>query len=630
MTQDTAQRGRSKRIEHYALIGDCETAALVGIDGSIDWLCCPRFDSAACFAALLGTPDNGRWTIAPEGPVQRVTRRYLPGTLVLETRFETKAGIAVVTDFMPPRGECSDVVRIVSAEAGEVAMRMSLAIRFGYGRDIPWVTSLPDGTLRAIAGPDMTVLRTPIPLRGENKHTVATFSVRPGDAIPFVFTYRPSHEAMPDAVDPQAALADTVGFWREWSGRDRNGTPGYTAGMPAHWREAVERSLIVLKALTYAPTGGIVAAATTSLPEWIGGTRNWDYRYCWLRDGAVTLLALINSGYLDEARAWRDWLVRAMAGSVEQMQIMYGLGGERRLEEWEVPWLDGFEGSRPVRIGNAASGQVQLDVYGEVMSVLHVARVGGIPDANDAWSMQKAMLEQLETLWQQPDSGLWEGRGPPRHFTFSKIMAWVAFDRCIKSAEMFDVDQAPIERWRAIRDDIHDDICRKGFDPELGSFVQSYGSRSLDASLLLLPAFGFLPPDDPRVRGTIEAIERGLMVGGLVQRYDTQDGSDGLPPGEGTFLACSFWLANALAAIGRVDDACALFERLLTLRNDVGLLAEEYDPVAGRQLGNVPQAFSHVAVISVALTLSTLMASRPDPNGTALESSPTGTPVRST
>ncbi len=595
-----------RRIEDYALIGDCETAALVGRDGSIDWLCWPRFDSQACFAALLGTAEHGRWLMAPADDEAYSTRRYRPGTLILKTRFETETGSVLLVDFMPPRGACSDVVRLVIGERGTVPMRMELALRFDYGSVVPWVSRLDDGSLRAVAGPDMVALRTPSELRGESMKTISEFSASAGETVPFVLTYRASHLTVPDPIDPMAALADTEAFWSEWSGRYQ---PAATAGnipLPDHWREAAERSMITLKALTYAPTGGIVAAATTSLPEWIGGTRNWDYRFCWLRDSALTLFALMTGGYLDEARAWRDWLVRAMAGSADQMQIMYGLAGERRLEEWEVDWLPGFEGSRPVRIGNAATSQVQLDVYGEVMSLLHEARLGGLPETDQAWSIQKGMLERLETLWREPDFGIWEVRGPARHFTFSKMMAWVAFDRSIKSSEMFGLDECPIERWRAVRDEIHADICAKGFDPEVGAFTQCYDARDLDASLLLLPLFGFLPDGDPRLRSTVEAIERDLVVDGLVRRYHTSDVDDGLPPGEGAFLACSFWLAGAFLQLGRVDDARALFERLLALRNDVGLLAEEYDPVGRRQLGNFPQAFSHVALVNVAQRLAAI------------------------
>ncbi|WP_375461180.1 glycoside hydrolase family 15 protein [uncultured Enterovirga sp.] len=592
------------RIEDFALIGDCETAALVGRDGSIDWLCWPRFDSPACFSALLGTPDHGRWKIAPEDVSARMSRRYRPHTLILETRFETDAGAVTLVDFMPPRGTNSDVVRLVVGERGSVAMRMELVLRFGYGADIPWVSRAEDGAVRAIAGPDMVVLRSPVELRGEDMRTVAEFTVEAGQTIPFVLTHGLSHLPIPTAIDFEVALTETESFWTEWAGRYRPAALDGDVRMPKPWAEAVERSLITLKALTYAPTGGIVAAATTSLPEWIGGGRNWDYRYCWLRDSAMTLFALMNAGYMDEAEAWRDWLVRAVAGGSDRMQIMYGLAGERRLEEWEIDWLPGFAGSKPVRIGNGAHGQLQLDVYGEVMSLLHEARVGGLPESSQAWSMQKGMLKALETLWREPDEGIWEVRGASRHFTFSKIMAWTAFDRCIRSAEEFGLDECPIEHWKSIRDEIHRDVCARGFDLEVGAYVQAYGETALDASLLLLPRVGFLPPDDPRIRSTIEAIERDLVVDGLVRRYHTSEGADGLHGPEGAFLACSFWLADALISIGRVSDAEALFERLLALRSDVGLLAEEYDPKAGRQLGNTPQAFSHVALVNTAHRLA--------------------------
>ena len=594
-------------IEDYGLIGDCETAALVGRDGSIDWLCWPRFDSAACFAALLGTPEHGRWQIAPAGD-RKASRRYRPSTLILETRFETDSGAALVIDFMPPRGTCSDVVRIVVGERGSVQMRSDMTLRFDYGHTIPWVSRVGDNLLRAIAGPDMVVLSTPAETHGENMHTISEFTVKAGERIPFVLTYQPSHLPIPDAVDPEQALADTEAFWTEWAGRYRPSALDGSKPVPAHWHEAGERSLITLKALTYAPTGGIVAAATTSLPEWIGGGRNWDYRFCWLRDSAITLFALMDAGYFDEAQAWRDWLVRAMAGSPDQMQIMYGIAGERRLDEYEVPWLPGYEGSKPVRIGNEASEQVQLDVYGEVMSLLHQARMGGIPESAQAWSMQKGMLEHLESVWQKPDSGLWEMRGPPQHFTFSKVMAWVAFDRAIKSAQEFGLDEAPVDRWCAIRTEIHADVLAHGFDETIGSFTQVYGDPALDASLLLLPILGFLPDDDPRIRSTIEAIERDLTVDGLVRRYLTHQVDDGVAGTEGAFLACSFWLVGALTCIGRLDDAKAFFERLLALRNDLGLLAEEYDPVGRRQLGNFPQAFSHVALVNTGHRLAEAMA----------------------
>ncbi len=598
------------RIEDFALIGDCETAALVGRDGSIDWLCWPRFDSDACFAALLGHPENGRWRISPESDEMRTTRRYRPGTLILETRFETPDGAVLLTDFMPPRGVASDVVRIVTGEAGAVPLRMSLTLRFGYGRVVPWVTRMEDGALRAIAGPDMTVMRTPVEFRGENRSTVAEFTVRPGDTIPFVLSYGPSNLPVPDPIDPFAALADTQNFWSEWSARSTHAVSG--GPVPDSWTEAISRSLITLKALTYGPTGGMVAAPTTSLPEKIGGPRNWDYRYCWLRDSSATLLAFLRSGYVEEATAWRDWLVRAMAGSIDQMQIMYGVAGERRLFEWEVEWLPGFAGSAPVRIGNGAHSQLQLDVYGEVMGLMHQSRLGGIPESREAWALQRTMLENLAERWREPDAGIWEVRSEPEHFTFSKVMAWLAFDSCIQSSEEFGLDESPLDQWRAIRDEIHDSVCRDGFDPEIGSFTRTYGSPDLDASLLLLPTLGFLPPDDPRITGTIRAIERDLVVEGLVLRYRTADVADGLPPGEGAFLACSFWLVGAYVMLGRVDEARELFDRLLALRNDVGLLAEEYDPRERRQLGNMPQAFSHLALVHAGHSLIGALTGKAD------------------
>jgi GH15 family glucan-1,4-alpha-glucosidase len=582
------------RIEDYALIGDCETAALVGRDGSIDWLCWPRFDSGACFAALLGGPEHGRWLLAPRDGEAAATRRYLPGTLVLETEFSTRDGAVAVIDFMPPRTTVSDLVRIVVGRRGRVAMRTELILRFDYGSAVPWVSRLDDGALRAIAGPDMTLLRTPAPLHGEGLTTRGEFVVGEGDALPFTLTYAPSHQPAPGAIDPLAALPETEAFWREWSGRCDEAGP---------WTEAVQRSLVTLKALTYRPTGGIVAAPTTSLPEKLGGPRNWDYRFCWLRDATLTLLALMDAGYREEARAWRDWLLRAVAGSPDQLQIMYGLAGERRLTEREVPWLPGYEGSRPVRVGNAAYGQLQLDVFGEMMDALHHARGLGMPGDGAGWALARELLAHLERVWREPDEGIWEVRGGRRHFTYSKVMAWVAFDRAVRSAEAFGLD-GPVDRWRGLRDEIHAEVCEKGFDPGLGSFVQAYDSRALDASLLLLPEVGFLPPDDPRIVGTVAAIERRLVVDGLVLRYDTAEVSDGLPAGEGAFLACSFWLADAYVLMGRVEEARALFERLLALRNDVGLLAEEYDPHAGRQLGNFPQAFSHVGLVNTALNLS--------------------------
>ncbi|HZM36237.1 MAG TPA: glycoside hydrolase family 15 protein [Burkholderiales bacterium] len=583
------------RIEHYALIGDCETAALVARDGSIDWLCWPRFDSGACFAALLGTPEHGRWRLSPKSRF-RTSRAYRPDTLILETLFETAQGAVRLTDFMPVRNGASDLVRIVEGVRGRVAMEMELILRFDYGSSVPWVTRLEEGNgIRAVAGPDKVKLYSPVPLEGEDLHTVARFEVGEGDRLAFTLEYIPSHLHPPVEPDPETALAETERFWRDWISRCTFG---------GEWKEAVCRSLITLKALTYAPTGGIVAAPTTSLPESIGGVRNWDYRYCWLRDATLTLLALMDAGYRDEAAAWRDWLVRAVAGSPAQMQIMYGIAGERRLPELELDWLPGYEGSKPVRTGNAAAPQLQLDVYGEVMDVLHQAHKVGLRVHEPAWDMQRALLEHVERVWEKPDEGIWEVRGRPRHFTYSKVMCWVAFDRAIKGVETWGLP-GPVERWRELRARIHADVCARGFRKSKGTFVQSYGSTELDASLLLIPMTGFLPCDDPRVVATVEAIRKELTVGGLVKRYRTRRGLDGLPPGEGVFLACSFWLVDVLCMQERLAEARALFERLLALRNDVGLLAEEYDPHAKRHLGNFPQAFSHVGLISSAMGLST-------------------------
>ncbi|MCW5747287.1 MAG: glycoside hydrolase family 15 protein [Alphaproteobacteria bacterium] len=582
------------RIEDYALIGDGETAALVGRDGSIDWLCLPRFDSDACFAALLGTPEHGRWLMAPTRPA-RIERHYRDDTLILETRFTTETGRVAVIDFMTPRDPQATLIRMVVGEAGEVAMRTELVLRFGYGATVPWVTRTEDGALRAIAGPDMVLLRTPVALRGEDFHTVGDFVVRAGESVPFVLTHGASHLPAPaPPTDPRAALAATESFWHEWTSRCE------PAG---RWTGAVKRSLMILKALIYEPTGGIVAAPTTSLPEHLGGTRNWDYRFCWLRDATLTLLALMSAGYYAEAQAWREWLLRAIAGAPQQAQIMYGVAGERRLTETELGWLPGYEGSAPVRIGNAASGQLQLDVYGEVMDALHQARRGRLDSSEAAWAAQRALIDHLATIWDTPDMGLWEVRGKPQHFTHSKVMAWVAFDRAIKGAEAFGLD-GPLDQWRRIARTIHDEVCANGFDPQLGSFVRAYGSRQLDASLLLLPAVGFLPPSDPRIRGTVAAIERQLLVDGFVRRYDTTTADDGLPPGEGAFLACSFWLADAYVLMDRQDDARRLFERLLAVRNDVGLLAEEYDVARQRLVGNFPQAFSHIALVNTAYNLT--------------------------
>jgi GH15 family glucan-1,4-alpha-glucosidase len=583
----------ASQIEDYALLGDRDSAALVARNGSIDWLCLPRFDSPACFAALLGTPENGRWKIAPIGAVRQIRRRYRDGTLVLETDVETETGTVTVIDAMHCRGIASDLVRLVVGRTGSVAMRMHLVIRFDYGLIVPWVQRFEDG-VTAIAGPDLLVMRTPVALRGKNFTTRADFVVAAGQEVPFVLSWSPSHLPVPEAVDAAQVIADTTKSWQTWSAQCRYRGP---------WAEAVNRSLVTLRALSYAPTGGIVAAATTSLPEQLGGQRNWDYRYCWLRDATFTLQALIESGYIEGAQAWRDWLLRAIAGKPSQIQIMYGLGGERQLNEWDLPWLPGYEGAAPVRVGNAASNQRQLDLFGEVMDVLYQAVKAGLAASDDAWQLQRSLITHLETIWDQPDDGIWEVRGGPRHFTHSKVMCWVALDRAVRMAEENGLD-GPLDRWRRVRQQIHDDVCAHGFDPERGSFVQAYGSKQLDASLLLLPLVGFLPPDDPRVRGTVEAIERELLVDGFVQRYDTTQGVDGLPPGEGAFLACSFWLADNFVLLGRHDDARDLFERLLALRNDVGLLAEEYDPRAGRQVGNFPQAFSHVAIVNTAHNLT--------------------------
>jgi GH15 family glucan-1,4-alpha-glucosidase len=584
-----------RRIEDYALIGDCGSAALVGRDGSIDWLCLPRFDSGACFAALLGEPRHGRWLIAPVEPAARVERRYLDGSLILATMFETAEGAVELVDFMRPRRRLPQLVRLVRGMRGRVAMSTEFILRFDYGAVVPWVERLPEGGVTAIGGPERVVLRTPAPLRGEDLKTVGEFTVGAGETIPFVLSYGPSHQPLPPPVDPARALHDAEGFWRRWSDRCASAGP---------WTEVVKRSLVVLKGLTYAQTGGIVAAPTTSLPEQLGGVRNWDYRYCWLRDATFTLLALMHAGYYEEARTWRDWLFRAVAGSPDQLQIMYGLGGERRLTEWEVPWLPGFEGSRPVRIGNAAVNQTQLDIYGEILDALYHAHSHGLPPNQHGDAIGRVVLRHLAKTWDQPDEGIWEVRGPPQHFTHSKVMVWVAFDRMVRMLEQRGSTGRALPRWRQLRDRIHEDVCSKAFDPDIGSFVQAYGSKALDASLLLLPLVGFLPPTDPRITGTLKAIERRLVVDGFVLRYDTGEVVDGLPPGEGAFLACSFWLADNFILQGRITEARELFERLVALCNDVGLLAEEYDPRLGRQLGNFPQAFSHVALVNTAFNLT--------------------------
>lgn len=585
----------AQRIEDYALIGDCETAALVGRNGSIDWLCWPAFDSDACFAAILGTHKNGRWLIAPSEGATSISRRYLGNTLILETRFETKSGTVALIDFMPLRGKASDIVRLVRGIRGTVKMRMELVIRFGFGADIPWVRRI-DHSLMAIAGQDMTVLRTPVETRGEDLTTVSDFEVKEGETVPFVLTYGPSHLAPPAPIDAELALQETEKFWKDWCGHcTRDGD----------YQDLVLRSLITLKALTFAPTGGIVAAPTTSLPEKLGGSRNWDYRFCWLRDATFTLLALMNSGYTEEALAWHNWLLRAAAGSPANMQIMYGIWGQRRLLEWEAGWLDGYEGAQPVRVGNAAHAQLQLDVYGELIDAFHQSRMARLKlDDETTWALECAVLNHLAEVWDRPDHGIWERRGQPKHYVFSKVMTWVAFDRGIKSAETFGF-KAPLLHWRALREAIHRDVCNRGFDAEENSFVESYGSKMLDASVLLLPAVGFLPADDPRIRGTIAAAEKCLMRDGFVLRHDPRELPPDQPPLEGAFLACTLWLADAHVLSGDLDKAQVLLDRVVGIANDVGLLAEEYDSVARRQTGNFPQALTHIALINTAHNLST-------------------------
>jgi GH15 family glucan-1,4-alpha-glucosidase len=587
------------RIEDYALLGDLQTAALVDRNGSIDWLCFPRFDSGACFAALLGDPDCGRWLLAPSTSATSA-RRYLHDTLVLETTWTTEDGsVARVLDFMPPRGKAPDIVRIVEGVKGRVHFRSELTIRLDYGRIVPWVRKRTheDDTRVALAGPDALCFRTHAPTRGEGLSTISELAVDEGERVPFVLTWFPSHKEVPEAIDAEHALADTEAFWREWS-------EACPLDLPADWAPLVRRSLIVLKALTYDPTGGIVAAPTTSLPEWIGSVRNWDYRYCWLRDATLTLLALLHCNHADEAGQWRRWLIRAIAGDPADVQIMYGVAGERRLSEFELPWLNGYEGSQPVRVGNAASDQLQLDVYGEVLDCFYQARLHGLPFDPNAWQLQLGMLDHLAEAWREPDDGIWEIRGGRRHFVHSKAMAWVAFDRAVRTVEEHGLE-GPVDHWRQTRDEIHRDVCERGFDSELGSFTQSYGSKELDASLLLLPLVGFLPATDARIRGTIEAVERELLHEGFVLRYRTHENAvDGLPPGEGVFLPCSFWLCDCYELLGRHDDAHELFERLVDLGNDLGLFSEEYDPKAGRMLGNFPQAFTHLAFVNTAFNLA--------------------------
>ncbi|MFB6713695.1 MULTISPECIES: glycoside hydrolase family 15 protein [unclassified Streptomyces] len=585
------------RIEDYALIGDLQTAALVGRNGSVDWLCLPRFDSGACFAALLGDEDNGHWRIAPKGADSCTRRRYAGDSLVLETYWVTRTGTVKVIDFMPQRDQEPDVMRIVEGISGTVDMTSVIRLRFDFGTVVPWVRR-SEGHRVAVAGPDSAWLRSEPPVKtwGQQFSTCSSFTVSTGERVAFVLTWHPSHSPRPDLVDPFEALENTLSDWAEWSAQCKYRGP---------YREAVIRSLITLKALTFAPTGGIVAAPTTSLPEEIGGVRNWDYRYCWLRDSTLTLGALISAGYLEEAAAWRDWLLRAVAGDPADLQIMYGLAGERRLPESELPWLSGYENSTPVRIGNAAVRQRQLDVYGEVIDSLRLAREAGLDERPHAWNLQLSLLGFLESTWREPDEGLWEIRGQRRHFVHSKVMAWVAADRAVRSLEKNPSLAGDADRWRVMRDAVHREVCEKGFDPVRNTFTQSYGSRNLDAATLLIARTGFLPPDDPRMIGTVDAVREELGSGCLVRRYSTDGSSiDGLPGSEGAFLACSFWLADALLLTGRAKEAGELFEQLLTLRNDVGLLAEEYDIAGHRQLGNFPQAFSHIGLVGTAMALA--------------------------
>ena len=605
MSSDAPAQG-PLRIEDYALIGDCRSAALVGLNGSIDWLCWPHFDSDACLNALLGTSDHGRWRIAPADAAARVTRSYRGDTLVLETVFDTADGSVAVIDFMPIDPARYALVRRVEARRGRMAMRMQLRLRFEYGSVKPWVTPSEDGSgMEAVAGPNRVTLRTGVALAEGPDTANAEFTLAQGESADFVLAWGRSHFPAPKPFDAPEALVRTEAFWRDWSDR---------CEYDGRWRAPVLRSLLTLKALSFAPTGAIVAAPTTSLPEQLGGSRNWDYRYCWLRDATLTLLAFMAGGYVDEAAAWGQWLHRAVAGNPDELQIMYGIGGERRLLEWTVDGLPGYQGASPVRIGNAACGQLQLDTYGEVLGALRVARNHGLSAANAAWALQRAFVEHLERIWQQPDDGIWEVRGGRRQFVHSKVMAWSAFDSAIKDAEDFGLE-APLERWRAVRERIHAMVCEKGFDAQKNSFTQSFGSSALDASLLLIPQVGFLPADDPRVAGTVAAVEAELLVDGFVLRYRTEAGADGLPPGEGAFLPCSFWLARVYQLQDRKEEACAMLERLLALRNDVGLLSEEYDPAAKRQVGNFPQAYSHLALVAAALSLDGygLLHARGDP-----------------
>jgi GH15 family glucan-1,4-alpha-glucosidase len=582
------------KISDYALIGDCTTAGLVGRDGAIDWLCWPRFDSGACFARLLGKEDNGQWRIAPAEAKAKCSRQYRGETMILETEFHASTGRFAVIDFMPIAPACASVIRIVEGREGVADVRMCMRLRFDYGSTIPWVHRDKDaaGTV-AVAGPNLVVLRTQVATRGEGMSTASEFQVRKGERVSFVLSHGPSHLPPPSAVDAEAALGATEKYWQSWASRCK-----YDGAE----RAALVRSLLTLKSLIYAETGGIVAAPTTSLPEKFGGSRNWDYRYCWIRDATLTLSGLIAAGYHEEAQAWRNWLLRSLAGTPDDLQIMYGISGERRLSEWEVPWLTGFEGSAPVRIGNAASGQLQLDVWGEMMDVLHLARCAGLADWPAGWDVQREALRHLEQIWNEPDEGIWEFRSERRQFTHSKIMAWVAFDRMIRDAERFHLE-APVDHWRRVRDEIHETVCRQGFDGARGTFTQTFDGQDLDASLLLIAQVGFLPISDPRVTGTIAAIERELLIDGFVCRYRTERARDGLPAGEGVFLACSFWLADAYQRQGRHAEARAMLQRLLALRNDVGLLSEEYDTNSKCLAGNFPQAFSHLSMVQTLMSL---------------------------
>ncbi|SEP12330.1 Glucoamylase (glucan-1,4-alpha-glucosidase), GH15 family [Luteibacter sp. UNC138MFCol5.1] len=584
----------ASRIEDYAMLGNCRSAALVARNGSIDWACLPRFDSASCFSALIGEDANGRWRIAPADADAMNTRQYIDGSLVLETVWSTATGRARVVDFMPFEGEQVGIVRIVEGIEGCVDFEVVLTIRFDYGNAVPWVKRVDDETMTAVAGPDLLVVRSPVALEGEGMHSVARFSVREGETVPFALAWGPSHLPPPPTTDAHVALRDSLAFWERWSGRCNDS---------GEWSDIVRRSLVVLKGLSYLPTGGIVAAPTTSLPEQLGGQRNWDYRFCWARDATFVLSALVNAGYHDEASAWRDWVRRAVAGSPDQLQVLYGLAGERRLEEFEVPWLAGYEGAKPVRIGNAASMQFQLDIYGELVGAFAHAIRHGVTLQPEADEVQAVFLEHLERIWREPDEGIWEIRGEPRHFVHSKVMAWLAFQRAAEQ-DRHGRDPAFTYRWRAVADEIRADILAKGVDPERGCFTQSYGSKELDASLLLVTLTDFLPPDDPRIAATVRAIEEDLLVQGFVRRYDTRSGVDGLPPGEGEFLPCSFWLVENYVLLGRLDEARELFVRLIGLSNDLGLLAEEYDPRSKRLLGNFPQAFSHVALVNAAFSLA--------------------------